>query len=54
MIHGGRKGKVNLITLMTASEKTGVFHGVAVIASEMLLLILSDNVLSVLIDWLLY
>lgn len=53
-IMNSRKGKVNLITRMTASDKTVVFRGVAVIASEISLLILSDNVLTVLIDWLLY
>ena len=53
-IINNRKGKVSLITQMTASEKTVVFRGVAVVTCEIILLILSDSVLTVLIDWLLY
>ena len=53
-IKDNRKGTVNLITWMTSSEKTVVFRGIAVVTSEMLLLILSDNAMYAIVDWIVY
>lgn len=53
-IRDNRKGNVNLITWMTSSEKTVVFRGIAVVTSEILLLILSDNVMYAVVNWIVY
>lgn len=53
-IRDNRKGNVNLITWMTSSEKTVVFRGIAVVTSEILLLILSDNFMYAVVNWIVY
>ena len=53
-IKNNRKGKVSLITWLTSSDKTLVFRGTAVVACEIIGLVLLNDVLSILIDWIIY
>ncbi len=53
-IKDNRNGKVSLITRMTSSEKAIVFRGNAVVACEIIWLVLLNGVLPYLFDWILY
>ncbi|RFZ75720.1 hypothetical protein DS742_27490 [Lacrimispora amygdalina] len=53
-IKNNRKGKVSLITWLTSSDKTLVFRGTAVVVCEIIGLVLLNDVLAILIDWIVY
>lgn len=53
-VKNNRMGKVNIIARMTSSDKTLVFRGTAVIASEIIRLVLSNDTLVFLINWFIY
>ncbi|WP_143322437.1 DUF2628 domain-containing protein [Clostridium sp. HBUAS56010] len=53
-IKDNRKGVVGLITRMTSSDKTVVFRGTAVVTGAIIWMVLSNGVLPILIDWILY
>lgn len=53
-IKDNRRGKVSLITWMTSSEKTMVFRGTAVVTGGIIWMVLSNDVLPILIDWIVY
>ena len=53
-INDNRKGKVSLTTWMTSSEKTMVFRGTSIVTCGIIWLVLSNDLLPILIDWIVY